>query len=37
MTLGFILKLRENDCPSSSYSYLINFIRKEDIIKFKLK
>ena len=34
MTLGFILKLKELKCPEDSYSYLLNYISKEDKIKY---
>ena len=36
MTLGFILKLKELECPESSYSYLIKFVSDDDKIKYGL-
>jgi len=36
MTLGFVLKLKENNCPPSSYKYLLNYISNENKIKFRL-
>jgi hypothetical protein len=36
MLLGFVLKLKELKCPTSSYNYLITFLKKEDVIKFKI-
>jgi tRNA A-37 threonylcarbamoyl transferase component Bud32 len=35
-TLGFILKLKEFNCPSISYSYLLNYINDDIKIKFNL-
>lgn len=36
MTLGFILKLKEFNCPSSSYSYLMKHVKEDEIKRFKL-
>jgi tRNA A-37 threonylcarbamoyl transferase component Bud32 len=36
MTLGFILKLKEFNCPKTSYSYLIKFLKDEDIKTFNI-
>ena len=36
MTLGFILKLKEFNCPSTSYSYLVKHVKDEEIKRFKL-
>jgi predicted Ser/Thr protein kinase len=36
MTLGFILKLKELNCPCSSWKYLRKEINEEDIEKFKI-
>ena len=36
MTLGFILKLKEMNCPAESYSYLLQFVKEDDKIQFKL-
>jgi tRNA A-37 threonylcarbamoyl transferase component Bud32 len=36
MTLGFILKLKELKCKSTSYSYLLNYISPENKIAFNL-
>ena len=36
MTLGFILKLKELNCPSSAYSYLLTFVTVEDRAKYYL-
>jgi len=36
MNLGFILKLKELNCPQSSYSYLIKYVNKENKIKYGL-
>lgn len=35
-TLGFILKLKEFNCPKTSYSYFLEFINDENKIKFNL-
>jgi serine/threonine protein kinase len=37
MTLGFILKLKELNCPSSSWKYLRKEINEEEIEKFKIE
>lgn len=36
MNLGFILKLKELRCPSSSYSYLLTFVSDKDKSKYGL-
>ena len=36
MNLGFILKLKELDCPSSSYSYLLTFVSEKDKQDYRL-
>ena len=36
MNLGFILKLKELRCPSSSYSYLLTFVSNKDKTKYGL-
>ena len=36
MNLGFILKLKELRCPSSSYSYLLTFVSNKDKSKYNL-
>ena len=36
MNLGFILKLKELNCPKTSYSYLMKFLSDENIKKLKL-
>jgi hypothetical protein len=36
MNLGFILKLKELSCPSSSYSYLLTFVSNKDKSKYDL-
>ena len=36
MNLGFIIKLKELNCPESSYSYLINYVSKENKTKYNL-
>lgn len=36
MLLGFILKLKELNCPSSAYSYLIPYVNDSDRKKFNL-
>ncbi len=36
MTLGFILKLKELNCPKSSYVYLLKFIGETEKIRFEL-
>ena len=37
MNLGFILKLKELSCPTSSYSYLITFVSNKDKSKYGLE
>ena len=34
MTLGFVLKLKEHNCPEKSYEYLLNYISTENKEKF---
>ena len=36
MNLGFILKLKELECPPSSYSYLIKFVSEKDKQDYRL-
>ena len=36
MLIGFIMKLKELGCPSTSYSYLIKFLEKQYIERFNL-
>ena len=36
MTLGLVLKLREMGSPSSSYSYLVKFLKEEQKSRFSL-
>jgi len=36
MTLGFILKLKELNCPATSYSYLIQFVTDDNKKKYGL-
>lgn len=36
MNLGFILKLKELECPTSSYEYLLKFVLDEDRKKYGL-
>jgi tRNA A-37 threonylcarbamoyl transferase component Bud32 len=36
MLIGFILKLKELNCPSSSYTYLVPYVSDENREKFKL-
>jgi tRNA A-37 threonylcarbamoyl transferase component Bud32 len=36
MTLGFILKLKELNCPKSSYVYLLKFVGETEKIRFDL-
>lgn len=36
MTIGFILKLREVNCPSSSWSYLKKYVTNEDKITYQI-
>ncbi len=36
MTLGFILKLKELNCPKSSYSYLLKFVSENEKNRFDL-
>jgi predicted Ser/Thr protein kinase len=35
MLVGFILKLKEMKCPDTAYKYLLNYVSKEDKIKYK--
>ena len=37
MTLGLVLKLRELNCPSSSWKYLKRRISEEEIEQFKIE
>jgi len=37
MNLGFILKLKELECPEVSYSYLLKFVSEKDKENFRLK
>jgi len=36
MTLGFVLKLKEHNCPKKSYEYLVKYISDVNIEKFQL-
>ena len=36
MNLGFILKLKELKCPTTSYKYLIKFVTEENKSKYGL-
>ena len=36
MLLGFVLKLKELNCPESAYKYLTTYLSKEDRQKFKI-
>jgi predicted Ser/Thr protein kinase len=37
MTLGFIIKLKEMNCPSTAWNYLKKYLSDEDIEKFKIE
>lgn len=37
MLLGFILKLKELNCPSTSYDFLITFLSEDDIEMYNIK
>ena len=36
MTLGFVLKLKEHNCPRTSYVYLLNYVSEQNKQKFQL-
>jgi predicted unusual protein kinase regulating ubiquinone biosynthesis (AarF/ABC1/UbiB family) len=36
MNLGFILKLKDLKCPSTSYKYLIKFVTEENKKKYAI-
>ena len=37
MTINLILAMKEHNCPSKGYKYLLRTISEEDVEKFKLE